>query len=170
MANSEENKQGPDTEPIHVATRVERREQIYALFDSAERQISVLSTILDDYTFNSSRIEQSLSQFVIRHQDNRVNFLVENDRQVIQYNERLIRAARRFSSYINFRHLKAERDNATVSFIVIDDKHYLFQRDYSNPECIVAMNMRKEARHYQKQFDEIWRASPPMPGLHTLGL
>lgn len=170
MANFEENKQGPDTEPIHVTTRAERREQIYALFDSAERQISVFATMLDGYTFNSARIEQCLVQFVTGHRGNRVNFLVENERQVIQYNERLINTARRFSSYIHFRHLKAERDNATISFIVIDDKHYLFQRDYSNPESTITFNKRKEARNYQKQFDDIWCASPPMPGLRTLGL
>ena len=97
MTDSDENKQGNDADPIHVTTRIERREQICALFKSAERQISVLATVLDDYSFNSPEIEQTLSHFITRHKGNRVNFLVENDRQVIQYNERLIRAARRFS-------------------------------------------------------------------------
>ena len=156
--------------PIQITTREQRRDSICGLFERAERHISVLLPKLDGYTFNSANITEQLTKFIQKHLNNRVQILVENDKQVIQYNERLIQLTRRFSSYIGFRRLRKDRDNPIVGFIVVDETHYLYQRDYSNPESVMAFDSRKEARVYQKQFDAMWNIEPPMPGLHTLGL
>ncbi len=161
---------GQKSEEIHFHTRDERRDIINSLFSRAHRSITVFAPTLDAYTFNTSSLAGHLSDFVIRHRGNETRFLVENHRQVIQCNERLMGLARRFSDFIRFRQLSEEHTGRTDCFIVIDDNDFLFQRDVTSADGLAIYNDRNRTTQYKQQFDDLWQHSTTMIGLNTLGL
>ena len=155
---------------VHTNTRGDLRDAIVKQLGHAHRHIAVFAPVMDGYCFNTAHVAQTLARFAASHRQNLVRVLVENDRQVLRDNERIIELIRRFSDFIKMRRVGERHIGLTEMFIITDSSGYLHQPDLTKADCLLDFTDRYKSSQLSRKFEQIWDASEPITGVHPLGI
>lgn len=170
MASDRHAQRGEPPERVHTNTRDDLREAIGKLLGHAHRQIAIFAPVMDGYYFNTVHVTQTLARFAAGHHRNLARVLVENDRQVLRDNERIIELIRRFSDFIKMRRVGENHVGLTEMFIIADSSGYLHQPDLTKADSLLDFSDRYKRSQLSRKFEQIWDASEPITGIHPLGI
>lgn len=140
------------------------------LVAKAESHIQALGPILDPMLFSTSRVTEALTHFLSLNRSNRVDLLVEDSRQVLRDDARLIGLLQKMSEYAELRELAEEDRGQRDLYFCVDRRHYLHQPDISRAECLLADNNRDIAMTLANRFNDCWHRAVPVALSRTLGL
>ena len=153
-----------------VSTRLEVSETSVHLLSEATRSINILVFDYDDILLPSTNIDQLLSPFVRQHEKNRFRYLCSENDILKEHGSKLIKLARRFSSYIKLRQLPDGLKSVREQFIVIDEKSSMQTQDRTSHNYYAHINERGRARKLNNHFEELWQRSSAISGVHVTGL
>ena len=166
------NRQKPEkaTQHLLIRDRDAIRDHIAALIEQAQRDVAISAPRFDGYFFNTARFAEALAAFAIRHRHNQARLLVEDARQLVQDNGRLIGLSRRLSDFIHIRQVGEEHTGMRDMFILVDRNGYLHQQDVERHECLVDFNGKNKAMALASRFEEMWEHGVLVPAIRTVGL
>ncbi len=170
MKTSHNQKPGNAEQRLLLRDRDAIRDHIVALVEQARREIVVSAPRFDGHFFNTARFSEALASFAIRHRHNQARLLVEDARQLVQDNDRLIGLSRRLSDFIHIRQVDEEHSGMQDMFILTDRNGYLHQQDIERHECLVDFNGRNKAMALASRFEEMWEHGVLVPAIRTVGL
>ena len=162
----------PEKSPEHhrLATRDEVRAAIAALFEQAQRQISIFGPVLERYYFNTARIEELMGKFIARHRTNRIRILTEDCHQVLLDNARFKQLAQRLPDCLSIRQVNEMHRGLKEMFVVADHTGYVHLPDVETCDGVTSTQAPRETLQFARRFEAMWEKSEPAPGLHTVGL
>jgi len=140
------------------------------LIAGAESQIQVYGPLLEPMLFSTARLTDAITAFLARNRRNRIELLVEDSRQVLRDDARLVGLLQKLSDYAELRELGEEDRGQRDLFVCIDRRSYLHQPDISRPECMVADDNRDIAMMLANRFSDCWHRAAPVALSRTLGL
>jgi hypothetical protein len=162
--------EAPAAPPRTLRDRAEIAAQIATLTAQARREIAIFAPELDPTWFNTPALDHALAGFVAQHRHNRARFLVENARQIVADNSRLVARARQFSEFLEIRRVGEQHAGQQELFVLVDRTGFLHQRDLGRPECLLDLNNRRHAVELVQRFQEMWDHSEPISDIRTTGL
>lgn len=140
------------------------------LFLACKSTIAVRACRLDYDFYFSETFTETCQSIVARDLRNQLQFLVEDEKYVMQLNSRLVKLARELSSYIKVHAIPAEYIERQEMFIVCDGIAYLHQPNIERPRGFMSTSDRGTAHRFSRQFKDIWERSAPPAELFTAGL
>ncbi len=155
---------------VRISGRNDAVRFLEQMLAQAQHQIAVFAPILDPLFFNSAEAAERLASFAAAHHRNLARFLVEDVVQSLQHNQRLIELCRRFSDFIRFQQVDEDQAGLRESFVIVDQRAFLHQRDLEKMDYVGALNARRRARLLEIAFDRLWDRSHPIAEIHSLGL
>ena len=170
MNDPQGNDRKQPAEHRRLHTRDEIRDAVAALFLQAQRTLVVFAPMLDGYCFNTPAIGDLLGKFVATHRDNRARILVEDARQAIRDNARLVRLAQRLPDCLLIREVGEEHRGFRDMFMVADHSGFLHQENVERSESILGTGAPHEAVLLTDRFDKMWECSEPVQELRATGL
>jgi len=153
-----------------VTTRLEVSECSSELLSKASRSINIFVYDYDDVLLPGSNIDELLSSFVRQHERNRFRYLCSESDLLRERGSKLIKLARRFSTFIKLRQLPDTLKSAHEQFIVIDESSSMQTQDRLSLNYYAHLNERPRARKLNNHFEELWQRSSAIPGVHVTGL
>jgi hypothetical protein len=144
--------------------------QIATLASQARREIALFAPELDPALFNTAALDHALISLATGHRHNRARLLVEDARQAIRDNPRLVELMRRLSESLDLRQVGEEHAGLRELFVLVDREGYLHQLDLGRPECLLDLHGRREAAELSRRFQEMWDRSEPITSIRTAGL
>jgi hypothetical protein len=145
-------------------------EALCKLVAAAQSHIQVCAPMFEPKLFNTGQVTDALVRFITRHRQNRLDLMVEDSRQVLRENARLIGLLQKLSDFAELRELGEEDRGQHDLFVCVDRRHYLHQLDVSHPECVLADGDRQNALLLTHRFNAGWARAAPVAVSRTLGL
>ncbi len=145
-------------------------EGLCGLVAKAESHVQAFGPVFEPMLFSTARLTEALTHFLSLSRRNRVDLLVEDSRQVLRDDARLIGMLQKLSDYAELRELAEEDRGQNDLFLCVDRRHYLHQPDISRPECMLAENNRDTALMLANRFNDCWHRAAPVALSRTLGL
>lgn len=170
MSNPQDSNQQQPAEHHRLHTRDEIRDAVATLFRQAQRQLVIFSPMLDGYYFNTPAIGELLGKFIATHRTNRARILVEDTRQVMRDNARLIRLAQRLPDCLRIRQVGEQHRGMRDMFMVADHSGFLHQENVEVTQSIMGDKAAHEAVRLIGRFEEMWDRSEPIQELSAMGL
>ncbi len=153
-----------------VNTRLEISETSVRLLEVARRSINILVYDYDDILLPSTNIDELVSSFLRLHERNRFHYLCSESDLLRERGSKLIKLARRFSSFIKLRQLPDGLKSVHEQFIVVDESSSMQTQDRKSHNYYAHLNDRTRARKLNNHFEELWQRSSAIPGVHVTGL
>jgi hypothetical protein len=159
-----------DSNSFPLNTRLEVSEASVRLLEEASRSINILVYDYDDTLLPSTNMDELVSSFVRLHERNRFHFLCSESDLLRERGSKLIKLARRFSSFIKLKQLPDGMKQAHEQFIVIDENSSMQTQDRLSHNYYAHLNDRARARKLNNHFEELWQRSSAIQGVHVTGL
>lgn len=163
-------KNNTESNSFPINTRLEVLETSVRLLSEASRSINILVYDYDDILLPSNNIDELISSFVRQHERNRFRYLCSESDLLRERGSKLIKLARRFSSFIKLRQLPDGLKSVHEQFIVIDENSSMQTQDRLSLNYYAHLNERARARKLNNHFEELWQRSSTIPGVHVTGL
>ena len=167
MTNENDNT-GSNSFPVN--TRIELSEASVHLLGEASRSINILVYDYDDILLPSKNMDELVSSFVGLHERNRFHYLCSESDLLRNRGSKLIKLARRFSTFIKLRQLPDGLKSRHEQFIVADENSSIQTQDRKSHNYYAHLNDRSRARKLNNHFEELWQRSSAIPGVHVTGL
>lgn len=147
----------------------ECRAAVIELVLSARRNVSILSSNLDQALFANAECLAAISSMARRSRSARVRILVEDTKAIAEMAHPLLELARRLPSKVEMRRL-ADDDVPRRSFIVVDQEAVWVQPDRDAYVGWSNLHDRVEARRLLEEFTTLHDRSTDDPELRLLSL
>lgn len=159
-----------DIDRFNVNTRQQISDTSLRLISEANRRINILLYDYDDILLPVTKIDDLLASFIRQHQRSRFHYLCSESDLLHERGGKLIKLARRFSTFITLRQLPDDLKPVREQFIVNDDRACMQTQDHRSKEYYVHLNDRARALQLNNRFDALWQRSTAVTGIHVTGL
>ena len=166
----QENSSAAEARHEHPESREALRAALLQLVQAAQHELAVTAPTLDAAVWNSAAMAEALGHLVTRHQRNRIRIVVEDSEHLLTTCARLVELARRVSDVIAIRRLGESHHGLNEMFAVADSDGCLVQADAGVIDATLDLGAPRLAAPLARRFEEIWKASDPLPGLHGFRL
>ena len=166
--NDENNNTKSNSYP--VTTRIDVSESSTNLLSEATRSINILVYDYDDVLLPTTNIDELISSFARLHERNRFRYLCSESDILRERGSKLIKLARRFSTFIKLRQLPDNLKSVHEQFIVVDENSSMQTQDRISHNYYAHINERARARKLNNHFEELWQRSSAIQGVHVTGL
>lgn len=155
---------------IHCSNHQQAEPVISALILQATRSIAVWAPSLDPRVYNSSTINDALAHFAAAHHRNRATILIDDIKTSARQNPRLVSVCRRFTTFIQLKRYPDDYPPMEDYFVVVDQKGYYHQPQWTVPSGIACMYDRRKATQLHRHFQQHWEVGESPSELFTAGL
>ena len=159
---------GEDSEEIIINSLEMNCIAADTMISQARRKLTMFTRDLDPRVFDREPIYQAVKDLATYSRFSEVRVLLVDPDRVIKEGHRLITLARRLSSYIQIRKVGSDYQYICSSFIVVDDKAYIYRSLATQYDAVVNFNEPNRARELLRQFTDVWEYSAPDPNLRVL--
>jgi len=144
-----------------IATLDELRGATQQVALVARRLLTMYTQDLEPGIYDQPQFLETVKKLVLSRSYAKVRVLLADPARVVYEGSKFVHLARRITSHIEIRHVRAERRDNQAAFLIADDRALVYRLQASRWEGIVEMNDPAVARRYLNYFDEIWIASEP---------
>ena len=159
-----------DNNRFQINSRLQVSETSHHLISEASRSINILLYDYDGILLPVTKIDDLLSSFIRQHERSRFRYLCSESDLLRERGGKLIKLARRFSTFIKLRQLPNGLKPVNEQFIVVDGSSSLQTQDHRSYDYYAHLNERARAHLLNNRFDELWQRSAAIPGIHVTGL
>jgi hypothetical protein len=167
-----------DAEDVHPEVEAELlggvaayAERVVQMVGGARMELALLSQELDRRIYGGEAFGEALRRFVLQHPRTRVRALVSNTQAAVANSPRFVELGRQLSSFIEFRELQAERQQAVrEEYLVADGRVLLYRETPQDLEARYYGRSPHIGRLQLKSFDLLWTESDPAQELRKLGI
>jgi hypothetical protein len=141
------------------------------MVSAARTEVLLLSLELDRRVYGSAIFTESLRRFVLQHSHTKVRVLVNATQLAIANSPRLVEFGRSLTSFVEFRELLPQRQQAVREEMLIVDGRFLLHRESpTDLEARYYGGSPDVAREKLRQFTLLWDESVPAQELRKLGI
>lgn len=144
-----------------IATLDETRAATQQVALAARRLLTMYTQDLEPAVYDQPQFLETVKKMVLSRSYAKVRVLLADPSRVIYEGSKFVHLARRITSHIEIRHVKASRRDNQAAFLIADDRALVYRLQASRWDGIVDMNDASVARRYLNYFDEVWIASEP---------
>lgn len=144
-----------------IATLDETRAAAQQVALAARRLLTMYTQDLEPAVYDQPQFLETVKKMVLSRNYAKVRVLLADPSRVIYEGSKFVHLARRITSHIEIRHVKASRRDNQAAFLIADDRALVYRLQASRWDGIVDMNDAAVARRYLNYFDEVWIASEP---------
>ena len=159
-----------DTALSRFAGQPEAADALRTIVAGARRYLDVQSIALDHQLFDTSFIEDCVSDLARRHATSRVRILVDDVASIVARGHRLVELARRLPSKIEIRRANEPAPARETTFVVADTAGVWVVQD---PEVYTGWSSARDvvrAGRLQIEFERRFERAAPDPELRLLSL
>jgi hypothetical protein len=137
----------------------------------ARMEIALLTQDLDRRVYGSALFTEALRRFVLQHSHTKVRVLVNATQSAMANSPRLVEFGRSLTSFVEFRELLPQRQQAVREEVLIaDGRVMLYRESPGDLEARYYGASPGEVRLKLKAFDQLWDESVPAQELRKLGI
>jgi len=159
---------GVDHEELILSSLDDNIAAVDALVGQARRKLQLLTRDLEPRLYDREPFYQALRQLAISNRNVEIQILVMDSDRVVKEGHRLINLGRRLSTFIQFRRVADDYQSTPSSFLIVDERGYLYRNLAIQYRGIADFNSPYRAQEYMRHFDEIWQHSSADPNLRQL--
>jgi hypothetical protein len=159
---------GEDHEELVLTTLDENIAVADALTTQARRKLRLFTRDLEPRLYDREPFYQALRQLAISGRNVDIQILVMDSDRVVKEGHRLIDLGRRLTTYIRFRRVASDYLDNPSSYLVVDDRGFLYRSLATQYNAVADFNNPYRAQELSRHFDEIWQHSGPDPNLRQL--
>lgn len=151
-----------------LRTRVEFRDAIVELANSATLHLSIVSHVFEREVYGTPEFVAAVQALATRHRMARIRILIHSPEWAARSGHRLVELSRRLTSFIELRQLH-EQDKQLVGEVLIADEKALLYRE--SPDDLAARywpDSPHEARPWLRRFEGLWNGGEPVQALRQL--
>ncbi|HEY5790081.1 MAG TPA: hypothetical protein VIX81_05610 [Gammaproteobacteria bacterium] len=164
----EERVLGEDAGEIVIASLQENCAAVDTLLGQARRKLLLFTRDLEPRVFDREEVYQAIRELATYSRYSEVRMLLFDSDRIVKDGHRLVDLARRLSSYIQIRLVPDDYKEIASSFMVVDDKGFLYRSLASQYEGVVDFSEPNRCRELTKLFGDVWEHSAPDPNLRRL--
>ena len=141
------------------------------MVSAAHMEVALLSQELDRRVYGTGIFTESLRRFVLQHSHTKVRVLINSTQLAIANSPRLVEFGRSMTSFVEFRELLPNRQQAVREEVLITDGRALLHREA--PQDLGSKFYGASpaaARLKLRSFDLLWDESVPAQELRKLSL
>jgi len=144
-----------------IATLDETRAATQQVALAARRLLTMFTQDLEPTVYDQPQFLETVKKMVLSRSYAKVRVLLADPARVVYEGSKFVHLARRITSHIEIRHVKAGHRDNQAAFLIADDRALVYRQQASRWDGIVDMNDASVARRYLNYFDEVWIASEP---------
>jgi hypothetical protein len=148
----------PGTRKI-LSTASEVREASLKVAKSAQRLLSIFSPDLEPQIYGDEPFLEAIKRLVLARAYAKVRVLLADPARAMVDNNRFLALARRLTSCIDVRSMRAEYPAGAGAFIIADDNALVYRLRADRYDGVADLNDPANARRYLNVFDELWQTS-----------
>ena len=151
-----------DGKPIYNGSLEHAAVVIEALFNVAERKVSILTGNLNPRVYSGYEIMSQAIGFLSRNSRNELQILKEDDNlEIFEFNA-FIQVMKKFPT-VSVRNAPSDlRSRYRFHFVVADCNSYRFEQDRDSPSAIASFGDNKGGSNLCSVFDTLWKMSTPV--------
>ena len=147
-----------------TATLDEARAATEKVTALARRLLAIYTPNLEPAIYDDPRFLETLRKLVLTRGYARVRVLLADPARVIYDASKFVRLARRITSHIDIRNIRADYRSNHSAFVIADDRALYYRAQATGWHGIVETDDPAVARRYLAWFEEAWLASDPQAG------
>ncbi len=161
---------GAPAEPLALASRAEQRAATLAMLRQARRSVELVSWRLDPPIYGDPEVCEELKRMALASRRARIRALVLDPQGATRRGHRLIRLARRLSSFFELRAPGREHADYAAAFLIVDGTGVITRPHADRYEGEAEFSAPARARSLASEFEEMWALALPDPELRELHL
>jgi hypothetical protein len=155
--------------PLYSVSQLsENLAAVERLLEQSRNSIDIYTHMLDHRVFDQSAVLEAIRRMVVENPRASVRILVREPHLMIAQGHRILELMRRLTSYIDIR--KAHQHYAQIqrSFVIADQRGYLYKETDERYEGIVSFNDPAQSREWLNFFNEAWDHSQAITDFRRL--
>ena len=133
----------------------ETQEAIIKLAENALKNIKIFTPDLEQALYDNDLFRAHLIHFIQGNRHAQVQILVTDISLALQQGHQLLRLAQNLTTAIKIKIIPEEYSDINCSFILVDQAHFIFKREYSQQMAIQA-DSKIRANRLLEFFDPAW--------------
>lgn len=128
---------------------------------TATRMLTMFTQDCEPPVYDQPLFLEAIKRLILARSYAKVRVLIADPARTQFEMSKFIGVARKITSHIEVRHLRADLRNNTSAFLIADDRALLYRLQASRWDGIAEKNDPPVARRYLTYFEEVWEASEP---------
>lgn len=128
---------------------------------SATRMLTMYTQDVEPEIYDQPSFVEAIKRLILARSYAKVRVLIADPARTRFEASKFIGVARRITSHIEVRHLRADLRNNSTSFLIADERALLYRLQCTRWDGLVEMNDPLVSRRYLAYFDDVWQASEP---------
>jgi len=147
--------QGNTENDIQLNNNDEICESIIQLSSNALKSIKIFTPDLEHHLYNNDNVRKILLDFTRGNRHAQIQILAADTDSAIRQGHQLIRLAQQITSSMQIRITPEEYQNENMSFLLIDQSHFIFKSDITKSKAI-SSNCKQRANKLLDFFTLTW--------------
>lgn len=143
---------------------------LQAVIQSAQREVSIFSPLLDHGLFDLPETISALSNFARSAARCRVEIILQDSKLAVERGHRLIDLTRRLDQKMSIKRLGEPFDEQTSSFVLADRSAYWMLPSYEEYNGVWYLNAAVNNQRLRDVFSQAWQKSREDPELRILSI
>jgi len=128
---------------------------------SATRMLTMYTQDVEPDIYDQPAFLEAIKRLILARSYAKVRVLIADPARTRFETSKFIGVARRITSHIEVRHLRADLRNNATSFLIADERALLYRLQSSRWDGLLELNDPPVSRRYLTYFDDVWQASEP---------
>lgn len=128
---------------------------------TATRLLTMYTQDVEPQIYDQPLFLEATKRLILARSYAKVRVLIADPARTMFETSKFIGVARKITSHIEVRHLRADLRNNTSAFLIADGRALLYRLQASAWDGIAELNDPEVSRRYLAYFDDVWQASEP---------
>ena len=157
-------------EPIKFDQLTGLSQALLALLRACSNELAIWTRDLEGPLLDEDAMLEEIKQIAVTAGRPDIRILLMDSARAVQNDHRLLGLAQRLPSTIRIRQPARHHQEYLAAFVVSDREHSIFREFGDQPEGVMQISNRVNARRLMEFFDEAWEQSKTDPDLQRLDL
>lgn len=161
---------GVDSKVIQLQSWSENRDAAAIMANQCQREIDIISRLLDPFIFNSSDFIDAIKKLITSGKRANIRIIVFDPETIVRNGHQIVRLAGDFSSFFEIRKASNEYKHYNQSLLMVDKTGYLHRLNSTRYEATLNFYDRKKCKALDEEFTEMWESGLADPNLRRMRL
>ena len=153
---------------IQIESKEDNAQASIMMTEQCTYALDIVSPDLDPFVYDHLQFVNALKNLALRGRRTAIRILLNDVNGIVKRGHRVIEVASQLSSFIELRKLSNDHADFNEALLIADKIAFIYRNNATRYEAKVNFNDRRQCRHLEHAFEQMWQTAKPDPNLRRI--